>query len=877
MADGFLNVDRVLMRTRAWPVILFAGVVVAEVLLLRWGWGRLHDRLGESPRALAELQFGVAHETVTVPGRWQSAVGTDLIIVLVAQVWSIGWLSSGLPKSVDTRVRKLCEAAVAVAVAGALSAITVAAILYDPDNDLFDRSGWAFLVTPLPWIRWLSLGVALPAALFAMWHRLTSGRGRDVDPSEHADHEPVGVHDTDRLDRPAPRTGRVAVCCSGGGIRSAAFSLGALHALEKTGIMSQAARLAAVSGGNYAATAWTIERHLEGEGASSRVLQRLIGEFDPAHEVPHRSKRSGETSSAGLHRFLLRGPGGIEASIALAVLAVAFNVVLVGAVTFVAARPYGWLLQSSALFGDLSAMSDIEITYRHWRPILALAAIGAGSHVLTIGARFFRKVALAAWAGAATIFVLAVAGPWLLRSVAALLAGEDARVIVGSASAVALIGSASRMLLKPLTRVWPRLGGAVLAAALLVTFGYAARSWAVGQGWITDPLVWWGSVLVYAMFAFGIMDTQWISIRELYRSRLTNSFVRPDDGTPSDDSRVRPIGLIKRNKYVSRPFFSGTPEDHVAGVTWEKLAAAGSALPELIVCCSASRVGVASTGAAAESYSISPFNIVHRAEAGPRRQPTSAFVRRLDSNALLPLRGPAGWMATSGAAFASAMGRLSLGSSGALLAALNVDLGIWVPGLHHGQRQSRLPPIALGNLVDEILGFYGDDNLHTFVSDGGHFENLGLAELLIRLEEEETVSAETPFAIFCFDASNDSERRSFATLHAALEAADAALEKRLHFDLGCLPTDRDRELADNCFVIKARLADSDDIVGRIFYAKLESARSLDRDLRRYLNTDPRAARVATRNQFLTDHHFRFLARMGHVAGLELHRRFQAVP
>ena len=55
---------------------------------------------------------------------------------------------------------------------------------------------------------------------------------------------------------------RAGICCSGGGLRSAAFSFGAMDELWRAGILQDADYLAGVSGGSYAVTAATIVRLL---------------------------------------------------------------------------------------------------------------------------------------------------------------------------------------------------------------------------------------------------------------------------------------------------------------------------------------------------------------------------------------------------------------------------------------------------------------------------------------------------------------------------------------------------------------------------------------------------------------------------------------
>jgi hypothetical protein len=71
----------------------------------------------------------------------------------------------------------------------------------------------------------------------------------------------------------------VGVCVSGGGIRSAAFSLGALQALQEADRLTKAQYLVAVSGGGYAAGAMRLALVSPPDGASGRNAATLA---DPA-------------------------------------------------------------------------------------------------------------------------------------------------------------------------------------------------------------------------------------------------------------------------------------------------------------------------------------------------------------------------------------------------------------------------------------------------------------------------------------------------------------------------------------------------------------------------------------------------------------------
>jgi hypothetical protein len=230
-------------------------------------------------------------------------------------------------------------------------------------------------------------------------------------------------------------------------------------------------------------------------------------------------------------------------------------------------------------------------------------------------------------------------------------------------------------------------------------------------------------------------------------------------------------------------------------------------------------------------------------------------------------------MATSGAAFASAMGRMSRGTTNALMAALNVDLGIWLPNPRlTSDPQAEFPKPRYGYLFKEILGWYNDSDRFVFVADGGHWDNLGLVELLRR----------RCALIICIDASGDDVGR-FTTLHQAVELAGLELPEIVAgIDLdglegligvdGALP---------QCSVTALRVhytaprrepgtgAAEAGPTGTILYAKAQLASDLDITLRRYAKVDPAFPNYSTARLFLGDQQFRSLVALGRAAGARL--------
>ncbi len=85
-------------------------------------------------------------------------------------------------------------------------------------------------------------------------------------------------------------------------------------------------------------------------------------------------------------------------------------------------------------------------------------------------------------------------------------------------------------------------------------------------------------------------------------------------------------------------------------------------------------------------------------------------------------------MAVSGAAFAPNMGKLTLPYARKMLCLFNIRLSYWL------KKPSSfcLWPCHPGYLIRDLMGWYDGSETYLNVSDGGHFENLGLYELLKR-------------------------------------------------------------------------------------------------------------------------------------------------
>ena len=148
----------------------------------------------------------------------------------------------------------------------------------DPQRYSYPHNVLPSVIAALSWAKWLTAGVGIVCivgiGLLAISRALEARRRRLEPPATVA-----------AVDVPTVEPGGLGVCCSGGGIRAAAYSLGALDQLERAGTMGEAKWLAAVSGGNYAATSWTLAKAADPERLAAADVIAWLRHADSRHAV----------------------------------------------------------------------------------------------------------------------------------------------------------------------------------------------------------------------------------------------------------------------------------------------------------------------------------------------------------------------------------------------------------------------------------------------------------------------------------------------------------------------------------------------------------------------------------------------------------------
>jgi hypothetical protein len=131
-------------------------------------------------------------------------------------------------------------------------------------------------------------------------------------------------------------------------------------------------------------------------------------------------------------------------------------------------------------------------------------------------------------------------------------------------------------------------------------------------------------------------------------------------------------------------------------------------------------------------------------------------------------------VAISGAAVSPNMGYSSSPLLALLLTLFNVRLGWWLgnPGVAGDATFRRAEPrFSLGPILSEALGLTDDQSPYAYLSDGGHFDNMGLFEMVLRRCQ----------FIICTDAGADPEYQ-FADLGNAVRKIRIDLGIPIEFD-----------------------------------------------------------------------------------------------
>ncbi|HET9181110.1 MAG TPA: patatin-like phospholipase family protein [Candidatus Angelobacter sp.] len=221
-------------------------------------------------------------------------------------------------------------------------------------------------------------------------------------------------------------------------------------------------------------------------------------------------------------------------------------------------------------------------------------------------------------------------------------------------------------------------------------------------------------------------------------------------------------------------------------------------------------------------------------------------------------------MTISGAAVNPNMGYHSSPALSFLMTLFNFRLGCWMGNPRHSKTWKKSSPTAgLGYLLNELMGNTDDDSRFINLSDGGHFDNLGLYELVRR---------RCKYIIVC-DAEED-YRFSFQGLGGAIRKcrADFGIDIRLNPDRLRPVPDLGKEGRSIAHCAVGEIVYSPETRGKLLYIKASLTGDEPGDVLEYRLRHQVFPHQSTVDQFFDESQFESYRALGqHIAMVILKR------
>jgi hypothetical protein len=268
----------------------------------------------------------------------------------------------------------------------------------------------------------------------------------------------------------------------------------------------------------------------------------------------------------------------------------------------------------------------------------------------------------------------------------------------------------------------------------------------------------------------------------------------------------------------------------------------------------------------AGAFLLSPlycgFQLDSSSSEGPQGKEIDAYRRtsKFSSEPRQVTLGEA--VATSGAAASPNMGYHSTPAFAFLMGVFNIRLGRWVGNPYSSEGNEKTwqkagPKIALFHLLREVFGLTDKASGYVYLSDGGHFENLGIYVLVRR---------RCRYIIAC-DAGAD-PRYGFEDLGNAIRKCRTDLGVEIDLDVRHIASvDELHYNGAPCAVGSIRY--SEEQVGTILYIKASRRAGVPSDVMHYASENAAFPHESTSDQFFSESQFESYRRLGHFLAGEI--------
>jgi hypothetical protein len=400
--------------------------------------------------------------------------------------------------------------------------------------------------------------------------------------------------------------------------------------------------------------------------------------------------------------------------------------------------------------------------------------------------------------------------------------------------------------------------------------GHAVAPWlasAIVLGLLSAVFLTWTSTAAYAgasreqavrvLFAIGtvllwrlLTDVNRNSMHSFYKERLSSAFAVQRKGDSAEEIPFqKPIRLSSFRR----------PEDR----------------PQLVLCAAVNtdREGVVPSGRGCAPFTFSArwtgitsgTMFSGEENANPVRMLPTEQYEDIAGHRLLTL--PAA-VAVSGAAVSPVMGRATRAPLRLVLGLANVRLGLWLPNPMRTDLTTAPAAIkgqtfkvirwqwhqpGMSALLAEVLGRIGLQHRWVYVTDGGHYENLGLVEALRRGATE----------IVVLDASGDPPE-SWTAFGQAVSTARADLGVEISLD----PSDMkpaEGDMGAPTLVVRGTCRYANGVEATLILCKLARPAKAPWDVLAWAKQHPAFPQDSTTQQLYGDREFEAYRRLGETA------------
>ena len=229
--------------------------------------------------------------------------------------------------------------------------------------------------------------------------------------------------------------------------------------------------------------------------------------------------------------------------------------------------------------------------------------------------------------------------------------------------------------------------------------------------------------------------------------------------------------------------------------------------------------------------------------------------------------------AISGAAVSPNMGYHSSAAVAFLMTMFSVRLGWWISNPRVLSEDGTAlsdpnaypwpsPRVSLWSLGQELFGMANDTSNYVYLSDGGHFDNMGLYELVRR---------RCRYIIIC-DAEDD-HSLTFGGIGMAIRKCRIDFGAEISLDLRCVQHGKDSDYSsDHCVVGTIKYPEDSvrsEPPGIVVYMKSSLTGDEPANVLNYKKEHPIFPNESTLNQWFTESQFESYRRLGHHIGFSV--------